>query len=231
MLTYLLIQCYSGSWSGPCSAFVDNLLPWFQHIATAHPGKAALIFVSADQELSAYAATRVRFPLSLPFPVDHHQRLSETLGAHTLPTLLVLDGQTTEVLDNHGQDLVSTDPNAEGFPWKDQFSPAGRIKRTLHTVTGTVVSAGTILLWLIWSLFMWLLSWPQAGLRKLVSTLSSRASHMLAHIGSKISVLLKVFLSAVLWSPCTMAACLWRATCFIFREPPVARKQLPTEEV
>jgi len=92
-------------------------------------GKALqIVFVSSDRDEAAFSEYHAEMSfLALPF-VERERKtsLSKEHKVNGIPTLVLLDGATGEVISKDGRGAVSSDP--QGFPWRPK--PLGELLGT-----------------------------------------------------------------------------------------------------
>jgi nucleoredoxin len=79
-----------------------------------------IVFVSSDKDAGAFAAYHKDMPWpALPFEDrERKARLSSKYKVQGIPTLILLDAKTGEVITTDGRSAVSGDPKGLKFPWK-----------------------------------------------------------------------------------------------------------------
>lgn len=117
-LDYLMFY-FSASWCKPCGAFTPKLADWYgKHQAAAKEGqKTEIVFVSADKSSGEFDAYRAKMPwAALDF--DHRQEaadLNDKFDVEGIPTLVLVNAKTLEVVHTDARPLVLEAPDA--FPW------------------------------------------------------------------------------------------------------------------
>lgn len=108
---------FSAHWCPPCRGFTPELAKQYKKIRDA--GKAfEIVFVSSDKDEAAFDSYHAEQPwLALPFANrDAKAKLSKKFKVGGIPTLILLDGNTGELLNKDGRSAVMGD--VEDFPWK-----------------------------------------------------------------------------------------------------------------
>ena len=107
----------SASWCGPCRAFTPQLAKAYK--AALKDKGMEIVFVSSDRDEGSFASYRKEMPwLALPFAArDIKNNLSKKFKVQGIPTLILLDAKTGEVITKNGREAVSMDPTGEKFPW------------------------------------------------------------------------------------------------------------------
>ena len=107
---------FSASWCPPCRAFTPILIDFYkQH----HVEKNfEVILCSWDQNSWQYNQYFSKQPwLALPFESPVGVALRRKYNVTSIPSLVVLDNNTKEVLCKDGRSAVEADPTAMRFPW------------------------------------------------------------------------------------------------------------------
>jgi len=109
---------FSAHWCGPCRGFTPALA---QNYTKALKAKGLeVVFVSSDRDEAAFASYYNEMPwLALPYAErDIKAKLSKKYKVQGIPTLVILDGATGELITADGREAVSEDPEGNDFPWK-----------------------------------------------------------------------------------------------------------------
>jgi len=112
---------FSAHWCPPCRGFTPVLGKKYQALKEA--GKSIeIIFVSSDRDQSAFDGYYGSQPwLALPFAERTLKNtLSSDYGVRGIPTLVLLDGKTGDVITTEGRGAVSRSNYIETFPWTPQ---------------------------------------------------------------------------------------------------------------
>lgn len=113
---------FSAHWCPPCRGFTPKLAQWYTDDLKAKGME--IVFVSSDQDDSAFKEYFAEQPwLALPYTEEGKQlktKLSKTFKVQGIPSFVVLDGETGELVTVNGREAVSSDPKGEEMPWKPQ---------------------------------------------------------------------------------------------------------------
>ena len=110
---------FSAHWCPPCRGFTPKLAQIYKGLVAA--GKSfEIVFVSSDREEPDFDSYFGEQPwLALPYA---ERKLKAALGkkyeVSGIPSLIILDGETGEVITKDGREAVMEDPEGERFPWK-----------------------------------------------------------------------------------------------------------------
>eukprot|EP00052_Salpingoeca_macrocollata_P020270 m.170017 g.170017 ORF g.170017 m.170017 type:complete len:416 (+) comp21212_c0_seq1:174-1421(+) len=118
----LCLIYFSAHWCPPCRGFTPKLVEWFKNFEENHPekGKMAVVFASSDRsesDFNEYYAEMHGFH-AVPF-ADRKAKdtLSQKFKVQGIPTLVIVDAQTGNLVTRDGRSIVTNDPKAEGFPF------------------------------------------------------------------------------------------------------------------
>lgn len=109
---------FSAHWCPPCRGFTPQLA---KHYESALKGKGLeIVFVSSDKSEEEFTSYWGEMPwLALPYAArDVKAKLSKKYKVQGIPTFVILDGATGEVITKDGRSAVDEDPSGEKFPWK-----------------------------------------------------------------------------------------------------------------
>ena len=109
---------FSAHWCPPCRGFTPKLAEAYQGLVAA--GKSfEIIFVSSDREESAFEEYFGEQPwLALPYAERKLKAaLSKKFKVSGIPSLIILDGETGELITKDGREAVMEDLKGENFPW------------------------------------------------------------------------------------------------------------------
>lgn len=114
---YILLY-FSASWCPPCRAFTPQLVDFYnKHKANKN---FEIVFCSWDNNPQEFSNYFQKMPwLAMP-KGPHVDYLGRKYNVRSIPTLIVLDAKTQEVVNTDGRMAVVKDPTAENFPWKGQ---------------------------------------------------------------------------------------------------------------
>lgn len=122
---------FSAHWCPPCRQFTPELVTFYQHLKDTKPGQLEIIFISWDGDEDSYKEYYNSMPwLSLPFDSDLKEKLGEKYQVQGIPSLVLLDGATGEVVRKQARGMVDSDPSGDKFPWLRQ---SGSIEMVIGT--------------------------------------------------------------------------------------------------
>jgi len=109
---------FSAHWCPPCRGFTPKLGEWYTK--DLKEKGLEIVFVSSDKDQSAFDGYFSEQPwLALPFEKrDIKNALSKKYKVQGIPTFVILDGKTGEVITKDGREAVSDDPTGAKLPWK-----------------------------------------------------------------------------------------------------------------
>lgn len=110
---------FSAHWCPPCRGFTPKLAEAYKGLVAA--GKSfEIVFVSSDREETAFEEYFGEQPwLALPYAErELKAALSKKFKVSGIPSLIILDGETGELITKDGRDAVMEDLKGENFPWK-----------------------------------------------------------------------------------------------------------------
>jgi len=107
---------FSAHWCPPCRAFTPELAQFYQKMKS----KLEIVFVSSDKDEAQWAEYYHSMPwLALPYnDRDRKNDVSQKYGVRGIPTLVLLDSATGEVISMNARMSVTQDPSGSGFPWR-----------------------------------------------------------------------------------------------------------------
>jgi nucleoredoxin len=111
---------FSAHWCGPCRGFTPQLAAQYKKL-TGELGKSfEVVFVSSDKDQASFDEYYAEQPwLALPFEArDLKASLSKKYKVQGIPTLVIVDGKTSELITRDGRSAVMQDPSGAAFPWK-----------------------------------------------------------------------------------------------------------------
>ena len=147
--TKYVMLYFSASWCPPCRQFTPQLADFYN----AHKDKKQfeVIFCSWDQSNAEFARYLKSHPDWLAVDRSLVDALATTYNIQTIPSLIVLDAATGEVLSRKGRQGVANDPAANGFPWnRTTFAKHVNVNapRNAMMIGVTATFGASLLLWL-----------------------------------------------------------------------------------
>merc|ERR1719440_1989938 len=105
----------SAHWCPPCLGFTPKLAEFYN--AKLKDLGLEVVFVSSDRDEAAFTEYANEQPwLALPYDKrDLKTCLSKRFKVSGIPTLVILDGTTGEVVTKDGREAVSDDPTGVNF--------------------------------------------------------------------------------------------------------------------
>jgi nucleoredoxin len=110
---------FSAHWCPPCRGFTPKLAEAYTGLVAA--GKSfEIVFVSSDREVSAFDEYFAEQPwLALPYGERKLKAaLSKRYKVSGIPALIILDGETGELITKDGRRVLTDDVKGENFPWR-----------------------------------------------------------------------------------------------------------------
>lgn len=132
--------CYfSAHWCPPCRGFTPKFAEWYKNNVSKMPaGKTfETIFFSSDRDEKSFQEYYGEMPWKSA-PTNDDKRTAELKGLFEvdgIPTVTVVDNKTGKVAEPRGcggRAGVSSDPNAERFPWPKV--PAGVLSANISPI-------------------------------------------------------------------------------------------------
>ncbi|KAG2425623.1 hypothetical protein HYH02_014996 [Chlamydomonas schloesseri] len=113
---------FSAHWCPPCRHFTPQLASIYTNFKKDHVRKDdwEVVFVSSDRDEESFKEYFGEMPWAA-LPYDKREakaQLSKLYKVRGIPTLVILDGETGEVITTSGRDAVSSDDKCENFPWR-----------------------------------------------------------------------------------------------------------------
>ena len=108
---------FSAHWCPPCRGFTPKLAEVYTAIKGT--GKSLeIVFVSSDRDDVAFDSYHKEMPwLALPFAERAlKQTLSKRFKVSGIPSLVLVDGATGQVLSKDGRSVIMSDPQGTDFP-------------------------------------------------------------------------------------------------------------------
>ncbi|XP_071108207.1 nucleoredoxin-like [Haliotis cracherodii] len=112
---------FGAQWCPPCRHFTKQLLAFYNHVtSTKHDGALQIVFLSSDEEKEDFDEYFSTMPwLAVDFKDrEAEARVSKHFQIVGLPTLILIDGASGNVITDRGTSLIREDPEAERFPWR-----------------------------------------------------------------------------------------------------------------
>eukprot|EP00929_Paragymnodinium_shiwhaense_P023043 TRINITY_DN14521_c0_g1_i2.p1 TRINITY_DN14521_c0_g1~~TRINITY_DN14521_c0_g1_i2.p1 ORF type:complete len:432 (-),score=102.67 TRINITY_DN14521_c0_g1_i2:224-1519(-) len=108
---------FSAHWCPPCRGFTPKLAEWYTK--DLKEKGLEIVFVSSDKDEAAFADYFKEMPwLALPYSDrDLKNALSKKFKVQGIPTFIILDATTGDVITSDGREAVSKDPTGEKLPW------------------------------------------------------------------------------------------------------------------
>ena len=110
---------FSAHWCPPCRGFTPKLAALYEALVAA--GKSfEVVFVSSDRDDAQFDEYYGTHPwAAVPFANrDAKNALSRKFKVQGIPTFVLVDGETGELINADGRDVVLEDPSGAGFPWQ-----------------------------------------------------------------------------------------------------------------
>ena len=108
---------FSAHWCPPCKAFTPKLVETYNKVKAA--GKQLeIVFVSSDRDMKQFQEYFATMPwLAIPNGDKRKGTLSAHFEVEGIPTFVVLDAKTGEVVNGNARGAVGADPEGVAFPW------------------------------------------------------------------------------------------------------------------
>jgi nucleoredoxin len=109
---------FSAHWCPPCRGFTPQLAVFYEDLKEANESQLEVVFVSSDRDEASWAEYFGEMPwLALPFnDRDTKSKLAGMYEVTGIPTLVIVDAKTAQVITKEGRKKVMTEP--KNFPWK-----------------------------------------------------------------------------------------------------------------
>eukprot|EP00475_Leptophrys_vorax_P012570 TRINITY_DN189_c0_g1_i1.p1 TRINITY_DN189_c0_g1~~TRINITY_DN189_c0_g1_i1.p1 ORF type:complete len:421 (-),score=146.00 TRINITY_DN189_c0_g1_i1:80-1342(-) len=112
---------FSASWCPPCRKFTPELIKFYE----AHAAKLDLeiVFMSRDKEVNSFNEYFHKMPWkAAPYASTRSEcaELMEKFGLQGIPSLVILDRETRQLITTKGVEQVYGHPDGAGFPWVPQ---------------------------------------------------------------------------------------------------------------
>jgi nucleoredoxin len=138
---------FSAHWCPPCRGFTPKLADIYKGLK-ASGKKFEVVFASSDSDQAAFDSYLGEMPwLALPYSArQEKEALSKKFKVSGIPTLVIVDGKTGELITTDGRSAITEDPTGEAFPWKPKaFADVIGSITHLQTSTGELVERAAAL--------------------------------------------------------------------------------------
>lgn len=137
---------FSAHWCPPCKQFTPKLGTFYEKVKATKSFE--IVFVSSDKDEGAFAEYYGEMAAWTALPFAEREvkaKLSKKFKVQGIPTFVLVDGATGEVLTADGRDGVSSDPEGADFPWRTPTlaETLGEVK-TVTTQSKTEVAFATL---------------------------------------------------------------------------------------
>jgi len=109
---------FSAHWCPPCKQFTPKLVSWY---TSDLQGKdLEVIFISGDNTEEEFTEYYAEMPwAALPYADrDREQKLSKKFKVSGIPSVVILDGATGELITTDGRAAITNDPTGVEMPWR-----------------------------------------------------------------------------------------------------------------
>ena len=109
---------FSAHWCPPSRGFTPKLASAYSECLSKLG--LEIVFVSSDRDEASFDSYFAEQPwLALPYDQrDLKAKLSKQFKVSGIPSFVILDGETGELITADGRDAVSEDPKGANFPWR-----------------------------------------------------------------------------------------------------------------
>lgn len=113
---------FSGHWCGPCRGFTPKVKEYYEK-DLKNKG-LEIVFVSSDSDQKAFDDYFAEQPwLALPYEERKlKDALSKKFKVRGIPSFVILDGETGELITTEGRSCIMSDPTGEDFE-KTKWAP------------------------------------------------------------------------------------------------------------
>lgn len=102
---------------GPCRAFTPALIEVYNKLKAAGK-KFEVIFASNDNNEMSFKQYYGHMPwLAFPFGDDRITDLGEAFGVEGIPTFVLIDPKSGQIITDDGRSAIASDPEGKEFPW------------------------------------------------------------------------------------------------------------------
>lgn len=113
---------FSAHWCPPCRRFTPELAAIYKRFKDSHARAAdwEVVFVSSDSDEAAFKEYAGEMPwLALPYERRTAKaQLSQLFKVRGIPSLVLVDGHTGELINANGRGAVAADEECADFPWR-----------------------------------------------------------------------------------------------------------------
>ncbi|XP_063969263.1 nucleoredoxin-like [Lytechinus pictus] len=113
---------FSAHWCPPCRMFTPVLAKFYKEFKEKNEGKLEIVFVSSDQTADQFKDYYVKEMPWKCVPYEDRERkekLGEKYSVRGIPTFIILDSETCEVVCKQGRNKVMDDSEGDEFPWRE----------------------------------------------------------------------------------------------------------------
>jgi len=110
---------FSAHWCPPCKRFTPVLAETYKKMK-ANGKKFEIVFASSDKDQAAFDGYLGEMPwLAIPYS-DRKTKdaLSKKYKVSGIPSFVIVDAKTGELITDDGRTAITEDPEGDGFPWK-----------------------------------------------------------------------------------------------------------------
>jgi len=108
---------FSAHWCPPCKTFTPKLVSTYNALKAAGK-KFEIIFASSDSDEASFKDYYHEMPwLALPYKDKRISSLSDLYGVQGIPTFVIVDPATGQIINANGRSVVEADPQGADFPW------------------------------------------------------------------------------------------------------------------
>ena len=130
---------FSAHWCPPCRGFTPRLAEAYKGLVAAEKS-FEIVFISSDRDEKAFDEYYAEQPwLALPYGQRKLKAaLSKKYNVTGIPSLLILDGETGELITVDGRKAVMEDVKGDDFPWR----PPTKVTPTVWQALGDEFLSG-----------------------------------------------------------------------------------------
>jgi len=108
---------FSAHWCPPCRGFTPKLVSTYNALKAAGK-KFEIIFASSDSDEESFKEYFHEMPwLAIPYKDKRISELSDLYGVQGIPTFVIVDPATGQIINANGRSVVEADPQGADFPW------------------------------------------------------------------------------------------------------------------